>query len=72
MRAYEFPLKMTPEGKLEVPESLIRQLPQSRAGRVIVLVEDPSETGEDMSWRQVSQEQFLAGYDEKDAIYDTV
>lgn len=72
MRAYEFPLRMTPEGRLEIPTSLQEVLPRSRSGRVLVLVEDPTDPAEEATWRQLIQKEFLAGYSDSDAIYDTL
>jgi hypothetical protein len=47
-KAYEFPLKLTSEGHLALPPSVIAALPMNPSGRVIVLVEDSSgETEED-------------------------
>jgi hypothetical protein len=61
-----------PNGGLEIPDSLKAVLPVSRSGRVVVLIEDPSDVDEETLWRQLTQEEFLAGYTEADAIYDTI
>jgi hypothetical protein len=72
MRAYEFPLKVTAEGSLEIPHALQSVLPRSRSGRVLVLVEEALDVEDEALWRQLTQEEFLAGYSEADSIYDTV
>ncbi len=43
MKAYEFSTKITPDGKLELPEYL-KNLPGSSEVRVIVLVEEIDQT----------------------------
>ena len=72
MRAYEVPVEVTSEGKLEIPESLLSQLTRGEVVRLIVLINDPGDQGEDASWSQLTLEQFLSGYSESDAIYDTI
>jgi hypothetical protein len=72
MKAYEFALKVTPDGSLEVPDALRRKLPDNQVGRVIVLVGDPADGDDQTDWSRLSAEQFLAGYSEEDAVYDQV
>ena len=72
MRAYEFPVKVTPEGALELPDSLSRLLPGNQVVRVIILVSEPADIEEPMAWSRLTAEQFLTGYSEADAIYDKV
>ena len=43
MKAYEFPAKITPEGKLELPDVQLEDLPHNSVVRVIVLVEDQTD-----------------------------
>ncbi len=40
MKAYEFPSKVTPEGKLEFPESVRNSLPIDQVVKFIVLVSE--------------------------------
>jgi hypothetical protein len=68
MKAYEFPTKVTPEGKLEIPEDISSQLPPNQAMRAIILVAEDAE--DEAAWARLTCEQFLAGYDESDSIYD--
>ncbi len=72
MKAYEFPTKVTPEGKLELPDALIDLLPDNQVVRVIILVNEPADVDEDAAWSRLAAEQFLNGYAEVDAIYDQV
>lgn len=71
MKTYEFPTKVTPDGKLEVPERFAKVIPGGRTVRVIVLVTETPEE-EDAAWARLTAEQFLAGYSDADAIYDKV
>ena len=72
MRAYEFPVRVAADGSLTVPDDLLKLLPASRQVRVILLVNEPARADEKAAWAQVTKEQFLSGYSEQDAAYDTV
>jgi hypothetical protein len=50
MKAYELPVRVTPEGNLEIPERLRQTLPAGETVRVIVLVPDPSDADEQSAW----------------------
>jgi len=47
-------------------------LPRSQIVRVIILVNEPMDSDEQPAWSRLTAEQFLAGYSEGDAIYDTL
>jgi len=75
VRAYEFQTKVTSGGKLvvEVPDAFFEKL--QRIGmqevRVIVLIGEPTDAHyEEEAWARLTAEQFLAGYNDTDAIYD--
>ncbi len=70
MRAYEIPAQVTSEGKIELPESLLKHLPREQPVRIIILVNEPIDQSEDDAWNILAAEQFLAGYSEADSIYD--
>src|SRR5437868_2942364 len=70
MKAYEFPCKVTPEGRLELPEALTKLLPANQVVRVIILLNEPTEREDEEAWARLTAEQFFAGYSEADAIYD--
>ncbi len=73
MKAYEFPAKVTTEGKIELPDTVLQQLPHNQQVKVIILVNEPSEDEEDdKAWHRLATEQLLKGYSEEDAIYDTI
>ena len=72
MKAYEIPVKVTPEGKVELPDALLASLPRNQTIRVIILVPEPSDQEENAAWSSLTAEQFLAGYSETDSIYDRV
>lgn len=72
MKAYEIPVKVTPQGTLELPEALMALLPRDQVVRVIILVPEPGDSEEHAVWSRLTVEQFFAGYSEADAIYDRI
>jgi hypothetical protein len=72
MKANEFPLKLTPDGSLAVPDALRSKLPYNQVGRVIVLIDKSSDIDEQTDWSRLSAEQFLPGYKAADAVYDKI
>ena len=70
MRAYEYPAKVTAEGKLELPDALREQLLPNQVVRIIVLINEPADNEAKSAWSKLTAEQFLAGYSETDAAYD--
>ena len=70
MKAYEFAGEVMADGQLKLPESALAQLAGHHAVKVIVLVQDTLQ--EAAEWRAMAAEQFLAGYSEADAVYDTL
>lgn len=73
MKAYEFPAKVTDEGKIEFPDTLLKYLAANQEVRVIVLVQEPTDIEEEnAAWQILAAEQLLAGYSDEDAIYDNI
>ena len=72
IKAYERPLKVTDDGKLELPADLVAELPPGEFLRVIILVPESSGSNRDDAQRRLTAEQFAAGYAESDAIYDAI
>ena len=72
MRAYEFPIKVTSDGKLELPGALLKLLPGNQVVRVIILISEPTDKEEQAAWSRLTVEQFFAGYSEADAVYDRI
>lgn len=70
MKAYEFPVKVTTDGKLDVPASFAELLIPGQIVRVIVLINEAADVLERADWSRLTTEQFLSGYSEADAIYD--
>ncbi|MEA1905151.1 MAG: hypothetical protein U9M97_04655 [Candidatus Hadarchaeota archaeon] len=71
MKAYEFPTKVMPDGKLKIPDALFEELKGAQVVRVIVLISEPTDAHyEEQAWARLTAEQFLAGYSDADAIYD--
>ncbi len=67
MKAYEYYAKVLSDGHLSVPESLKEKLKPETKVRVMLLLED-----EETDWNNFAMSQFLKGYSEKDAIYDSL
>lgn len=72
MKAYEFLAQPTPEGKLQLPETISNTLSMNQTVRVILLIDEATDLEEKTAWSQLTAEQFLSGYSEADAIYDTI
>jgi len=70
MEAYEFQARVTPDGRLVVPEAFAPKLSEQPVVRVIVLMGEPPGMYENRAWSSLTAEQFLAGYSDADAIYD--
>jgi hypothetical protein len=77
MKAYEFPAKLTTEGKLEFSDAILKQLPINQELKIIILVKEATDIEEDeqqqnTAWRRLAAEQFFADYKEEEAIYDQI
>ena len=70
MKAYEIPLKVTAEGKIELPDALLAVLPHGQTVRAIFLGSEPADEEENSAWSRLAAAQFLAGCSEADSIYD--
>ena len=67
MKAYEYLAEILPDGHLSVPENLKDKLTGESKIRVMLLLED-----ENTLWNNFAMSQFMKGYSEKDAIYDSL
>jgi len=78
MKAYEFPAKVTAEGKIELPDAMLKNLPPNQQVRVIVLVNEPVDIEEDdeekeaADWAHLGIAQLFSGYSDEDTIYDNI
>ncbi len=72
MQIYEVPIDLTPEGKLELPESLLESMNRGYSVKLIALLDESEDKEYDSDWARVTAEQFLAGYGDVDSIYDTI
>lgn len=70
MKVYQFPATITPEGNLDLPDNLVKLLPDDQPVQVIILVNEATDSEEDEDWSRLATQQLLAQYDEADAIYD--
>lgn len=67
MKAYEYLAEILPDGHLSIPEKLKNALTGELKIRVMLLLED-----EEAMWRNFTVAEFVKGYSEKDAIYDSL
>ncbi len=67
MRALEFRTCVNPDYALTVPPRVASQVLPEQPIRVILLVR---ELPDDQGWARLTNDQFLSGYAESDAIYD--
>lgn len=70
MKAYEFPVKMSAEGILEIPAPVSELIPPGEIVRVILLVPESEDLYEQKQWNLLTAKEFFAGYAESDSIYD--
>jgi len=69
MKAVEFKAKIK-NRLIKVPKNISTDISGDKEVRVIVLI-DEFERSEDNSFKKLSKDQFLAGYSDSDAIYDS-
>jgi hypothetical protein len=67
MKAYEYYAEILPDGHLSIPEKLKSLLTGESKIRVMLLLED-----EEATWRNFTVAEFIKGYSEKDAMYDSL
>ena len=68
MKAVEFKTRMK-DKLIRVPENLKMVLPEDKDVRVILLFEE-KENKKENDYRNLVNEQFLAGYSDSDSVYD--
>jgi len=67
MKACEYLAEVLPDGHLSMPENIKNMLRADAKVRVMVMLED-----EDAAWNNMAVSQFLKGYADKDAAYDSL
>ena len=67
MKAYEYYAEILPDGHLSLPDDLRAKLKSDSKVRVMLLLED-----EDAVWEKLANSEFMAGYAEKDSLYDSL
>lgn len=70
MKAYEMPVKISDDGKLELPQNFVKLLPHDKLIKIILLIPELDENIEDKEWSKLTADQFLNGYSDSDSIYD--
>lgn len=69
MKAFEFETNLTLNRTVELPAELKAQIAPGSSMRVILLL---PEVNEESDWKQLTAEQFLKGYAERDSVYDNL
>ena len=67
MKAYEYYADVLSDGHVSIPENLKDKLKPESKVRIMLLLED-----ENSVWNKFTVSQFMNGYSEKDAIYDSL
>ena len=67
MKAYEYYADVLSDGHLSIPENLKDKLKPESKVRIMLLLED-----ENSVWNKFTVSQFMNGYSEKNAIYDSL
>jgi hypothetical protein len=67
MKAYEYYAEILPDGHLSLPDDLRGKLKLDSKVRVMLLLEDNGRM-----WEKLTTSEFIAGYDEKDSMYDAL
>jgi len=67
VKAYEYYADVLSDGHLSIPENLKDKLKPDSKVRIMLLLED-----ENSVWNKFTVSQFMNGYSEKNAIYDSL
>ena len=67
MKAYEYYADVLSDGHLSIPENLKDKLKPDSKVRIMLLLDDGNSV-----WNKFTVSQFMNGYSEKDAIYDSL
>lgn len=68
MEAFEFPVKISNDRKIEIPDKYKKNLSTNQEVNVIILVKDENEE----DWNKLTLKEFFDGYGEKDSVYDKI
>lgn len=70
MKAYEFLLNITKEGKPEIDPALLKILPKNQKIRGILLVEEAMDKKFRSNELNIQQQEFSYGFGPQEAVYD--
>jgi hypothetical protein len=65
MKAVQFLSQITSDGKINVPDKILKELSDYQNLQIIILVQDKNNQQEDNLWYDLAAEQLLSGYEEK-------
>ena len=66
MEAYEFPVKISSDRRVEIPDKYKNNILPNQEVNVIILIKDETEK----DWNNLTLKEFFEGYIGKDSIYD--
>ena len=72
MKALEFQTIIDTLKNIHIPKNYQSILKRRQKIRVILLLNEEQENEEENTWKDITNKQFLSGYSNKDAIYDTL
>ena len=70
MKTFETVAVVASDGSLKVPVKMRRRLSPNQRVKLLVVVADAEDGGENAAWQALTYDQFLSGYAEADAVYD--
>jgi hypothetical protein len=73
MQAYECTAEIDATGALHLPANISAEIMSRKIVRVLVLVDEKADQNDEHhSWKRLTTDEFLRGYSDADAIYDTL
>ncbi len=68
MEAFEFPVKISKDKRIDIPDKYKKNLLPDQEVKVIILIKDEAEE----DWNRLTLREFFEGYDSKDSLYDKI
>jgi len=67
MKAVEFQSAVAPDGGIQIPPEIAREIPAGERLRVVVMWDDP-----DQAWHAAGRRRFDAAYSPEDSVYEAL
>ncbi len=73
MKAYEFSAQVNAEGKIELSDTVLQQLPHNQQLKVIIMFNELNQDeNDDDGCHRLAAEELLKGYSASNNVYDTI